>query len=273
MKNYSYTLIIFICMFSLLFPQENDHLIQLSRGIGDTIDYFDRGMFGLYPDIGCYKYAQLFERDKKFLVTKITCLDDGKSRDTLLVNDYHELYLLRKQISSFMVENDKRFESPADVSVFTKSGNKYDGKLEMFSKNYLFLYSDLKDITDKTSPFRNRIPFSKVDSLTIQGLKPDVGSYIGYGALGGAGLGLGIGLYWINTENFREGYGIYIVGITTLVGAGVGALIGWLIGESLPPDFVNIRFNTPYDVIKLKEYSSYYSGFDYSLEEKYLELK
>jgi len=171
------------------------------------------------------------------------------------------------------MENEEKIESPFNVSVFTKTGNNYDGKLKMFSKTYLFLHSDRDDMTGRSSLFRNKIPFSAVDSLRIQGLKPNVGPYIGYGALGGAGLGLGIGLYWINTENFFEGHGIYVVGITTLIGAGVGALFGWIIGETLPPDIINVRFNSPSDVVKLKDYSAYYFQYDQLLEEKYVEIE
>ena len=82
---------------------------------------------------------------------------------------------------------------------------------------------------------------------------------------------LAVGLYWINDElgrlrNLHRW-------ITSLTGAGIGALLGWLIGESMPPDFINIRFNTPYDVTKLKDYSAYYFQYDKFLEEKYVELE
>ncbi len=272
MKNFLYIIVILVFVSSAQFPQERDSLIQLYSGIGDTIDFVDREIFGFYPDIDGYKYSQLFERDRKYLVSKITYLDDGVLRDTVIIEDFSQLFFLRQNLSKFKLENDKKFESPFNVSVFTKAGNNYDGKLEMFSKSYLFLYSDLDYIFNRSSRF-NKIPFLRIDSLIIQGFKPNVGPYIGYGALAGSVLGLGIGLYWINTENFWEGYGIYIVGITTLIGAGVGALFGWVIGETLPPDIINVRFNSPYDVIKLKDYSAYYFQYDQLLEEKYVEIE
>ena len=271
MKKIIYCLLLAILVNSYSYSQERDYLIQLYSGIGDTLDYIDKEIFDLYPDIEGFKYAQLFNRDDEFLVSKITCLKNGIFRDTLLINDLHQLYLLRQTLSRFISENDKKLGSPLDATLFTKSGNSYEGKLQLFSKKYLYLNSDFNNLTGNSSGFGYKTPFSIVDSVQIS-IKANVGPYIGYGALGGATLGAAVGLYWINTENFWKGYGIYIVGITTLTGVGIGVLLGWLIGETMPPDFVNIRFNTPYDVTKLKDYSAYYFQYNKAIEDKYVEL-
>ena len=53
-------------------PQNRDSLIQLYPGMGDKLDFIDREIFGLYPDVEGFEYAQLYSRDKNFFVSKIT---------------------------------------------------------------------------------------------------------------------------------------------------------------------------------------------------------
>ncbi len=125
MKTSGYILYLISSIFLLstnIPAQEKDSLIQLYSGIGDTIDFIDREIFGFYPDIDEYKYAQLFNRDREFLVSKITYLDDGILRDTLIIEDYHQLYFLRQNVSKIIMENDKKLNSPLDASMFTNTG-------------------------------------------------------------------------------------------------------------------------------------------------------
>lgn len=260
----------FIVSFS--YPQENDQLIQLSYGMGDTLDLIDREILELYPDIEGFKHAQLFNRDNKFLISRITFLNNSILRDTLLVEDYHQLYFLRQHLTKFKLENDKKSEFPLTVSLFTKSGKDYNGRLQCFSKKYLYLNSDVNYLTDSPSTFNFQTPISKIDSMQIS-VNRGIGPYLGYGALGGAALGAAVGIYWINNVNFWKGYGKYIVGITTLTGAGIGLLLGWLVESTLSPDILIVRFNSPYDIVKLKEYSTYYFQYDKSLVGKYLEIE
>ena len=270
MNRIIYILISSAILTSSILPQERDSLIQLYSGIGDTIDFIDREIFGFYPDIDEYKYAKLFNRDREFLVSKITYLDDGILRDTLIIEDYHQLYFLRQNVSKIIMENDKKLNSPLDASVFTNTGSQYDGKFEMFSKKHLYLNSDFNFLTGNSSRFDYKTPFSHVDSIQIA-LKPNVGPYAGYGALGGFALGFIAGIASFNDDWGAKKEVKWLV--TGAIGAGAGFLIGWLIGESLPPDILTIKFNSPYDVIKLKDYSAYYFQYDKSFEEKYVELE
>jgi hypothetical protein len=238
--------------------------------MGDTLDYIDREIFELYRDFDDYKYAQLFNRDDEFLVSKITYLYDGILRDTIKIEDYHQLYFLRQTLSKFISENDKKLDSPLDATLFTKSRNSYDGKLQLFSKKYLYLNSDFNYLTGNSSVFDYKTPLSKVDSVQIA-IKPNVGPYSGYGALGGFALGFIVGIATFNDDWGAKKEVKWLV--TGAIGAGAGFLIGWLIGESMPPDFVNIRFNTPYDVTKLKDYSAYYFQYNEALENQYKEIE
>ena len=203
-------------------------------------------------------------------MSKITYLDDGILRDTLIIEDYHQLYFLRQNVSKILMENDNKLKSPSDASMFTNTGAKYDGKFEMFSKKYLYLNSDFNYLNANSSGFDYKIPFSLVDSIQIA-VKSNDGPYVEYGALGGFVLGLIAGIANFNDDAGADKEIKWV--ITGGIGAIVGGLLGWLIGESLPPDIVNIRFNTPDDVIKLKDYSAYYFQYNKALEEKYVELE
>jgi len=270
MNRIIYILISSVILTSSILPQERDSLIQLYSGIGDTIDFIDREIFGLYPDVNGYKYVQLFKRDGEFLVSKITYLDDGILRDTLIIEDYYQLYFLRQNVTKILMGNDKKLNSPLDASVFTNTGAQYDGRFEMFSKRYLYLNSDFNYLKDNSSAFDYKTPFLIVDSIQIA-VKSNDGPYVEYGALGGFALGLIAGIATFNDDMGADKEIKWVV--TGGIGAIVGGLLGWLIGESLPPDIVNIRFNTPYDVTKLKDYSAYYFQYNKTLEEKYVELE
>jgi len=270
MKNIIYILISLVLLTSSLFPQKKDSLIQLYYGMGDTIDVIDREIFDLYQDIDEYKYAQLFIRDKKNLVSKITYLNSDILSDTVLIDDISKYSELNYNLNRFNIENDQKFESPLDASVFTKTGNTYDGKLEMFSKKYLYLNSDFNYSTGSTSPFKFKASVSNVDSLMLP-LKPSVLTYVGYGALGGLGIGLVAGIATFKDDMGASKEVKWLA--TSAIGAGIGLLLGWLIGESIPPDIITIKFNSPYDVSKLRDHTAYYYGYDKSMEEKYVKFE
>jgi len=270
MKRIIYTIISLTILTSLIFPQEKDSLIQLYYGMGDTIDVIDREIFEFYEDIDGYKYAQLFLRDRKYLISKITYSNNGIINDTVLVESMSKLYKFKKNMSRFKIENESKFESPVDASVFTNAGNNYDGKLEMFSKKYLYLNSDLNYVSGNSSPFNFKIPITRLDSLMVP-VKQSVGPYLIYGSAGGYILGFIVGL-----ATFDDDWGLkkelkwFISGA---IGAGVGLLLGWLIGESIPPDILTIKFNSPYDVAKLRDHTAYYYRYDKALGEKYIEIE
>jgi len=49
--------------------------------------------------------------------------------------------------------------------------------------------------------------------------------------------------------------------------------VGWIIGETVPPDIINIQFNMPYDITKLRNHSAYYFRYEDSLEQRYIEIE
>ena len=252
---------------------EKDSLIQLYPGMGDTLDLIDREIFELYKDFDDYKYAQLFLRDNKFFISKIYS-QYGKVRDKVLVEDISEFKDLQIKLYQIILDNEKKFQSPLNTSVFIVDGHNYNCKLEMFSKKYLYFNSEIDYLTGNSSAFRFKTPLQKVDSLRIQAQKPNLLPYVGYGGLGGAAIGVLIGVYWANNyENLYEGHDKYLIGISGLAGAGIGAFVGYIVNTIVPKDFISIKINSTNDLIYLKDYAPYYFNYRKSLEESYVELE
>ncbi|MCW8809747.1 MAG: hypothetical protein OQK52_05430 [Ignavibacteriaceae bacterium] len=270
MKNIICLLVSFTFLSSLLFSQQKDSLVQLYPGMGDTLDFVDREIFGLYPDVEGFDYAKIFARDSKFLVSEISYFNKGFSADTIIVEDFSKLSKMRAQLNQFAIQNDKKLESPINASIFTTNSNKYDGKLMMFSKKFLYLASDINYSVENHSPFYLKSSIESIDSLMIPE-ETNLFPYIGGGAFAGflAGFLIGTSIFEDDMGANKEVKWMATGGF----GALAGALLGWVIGAAIPNDYITIRFNSPYDVIKLKDYSAYYFRHDKSLKEKYEELK
>lgn len=63
--------------------------------------------------------------------------------------------------------------------------------------------------------------------------------------------------------------------LTGLIGFGIGAFLGLVFDAVVNPYIteVNITFNSPNDIVKLKGYSAYYHQRDKNIEDSYNELK
>jgi len=259
-----------LILISQVHAQEKDSLIQLYPGMGDTLDMIDREVFGLYKDVKGFQSARMFVREKKYFISDIKYLKDGLPGDTVLIEDISRFSEMRFQLNKFKLENDKKFESPLDASIFTTSGSRYNGRLDMFSKRYFFLSVDLNQAESSSSPYKYKTSVLLVDSLLIPE-KQDVGKYILYGTAGGFVLGFFAGYATFDDDWALPKESKWL--ITGAIGAGVGFLLGWLIGESLPPNILTITFNSPNDILKLKEHSAYYYQKNPSFEEQYIGIE
>ncbi len=270
MKALIYLLALLMLFAIILNAQEKDSLIQLYPGMDDTLDFIDREIFRLYTDIDGFQDAQLFVRNDKNFVSKINYKDEGLLKRKILVESISAFHDLKNRMSQFKIENDHKYELPLPTSVFTRSGSQFDGRLKMFSKIYLYVNSDTEYGENERSPIKFKVAFSKIDSLSIP-VKQSTGKYLLYGVGGGTILGFIIGY-----ATFDDDWGLPKESkwlISGAIGAGIGFLFGWLIGESLPPNILTITFNYPTDILKLKEYSAYYYQKNRSIEEQYVEMK
>jgi len=245
---------LFVALFSFskILAQEPDSLIELYPGFGNEIDRFDKEYYGILYEYDDFEKAVFFIRNDKYFVSKITLSQQGNSTDAVLVQPLSSLDSIRALIS----ELEKRYDNSevrSEVSIITLSGDKYEGKLEMFSKKYFYLYSDKSIATGGTSHLRVKIPVSNIEAIILPGESYTLPG-MGWGALAGLVVGLVVSLTSVESQNFW----IYdskmmVTGFFAVLGAGIGALIG--LGTSTSDEVIEIT--TTYDLIKLKELAKY----------------
>ena len=199
--------------------------MELYPGLGNEIDRFDKDYYELFIDYDYFEKAVFFIRDYKYFVSKITVFTDNNSKDALLVQPLSALASLRTRISEIEKMNDKS-EVKSEVVIVTLTGDRYEGKLEMFSKKYLYLYSDNSISTGGTSHLRIKIPVSNVEAVVLSGDSYTLPG-MGWGALAGLAVGLVVSFTSVESRNFW----IYdskmmVAGFFAVLGAGIGALIG-----------------------------------------------
>ena len=257
MQILKYICLVFVVQlfFNIALAQEQDSLIELYPGLGNEIDLFDKEYYELFNDYDDFEKATLFIRDHKYFVAKITILPDNNSKDALLVQPLSALDSTRTQISEIEKMNDIS-EAKPEVVIVTIAGDRYEGKLEMFSKKYLYLYSDKSISTGGTSHLRVKVPVSDVEAIVLSGESYTLPG-MGWGALVGLAVGLVVSLTSVESQDFW----IYdskmmVAGFFAVLGAGIGALIG--LGASTSDEVIEITETS--DLIQLKEYAKYNPG-------------
>lgn len=267
-----------ISFFSLL-AQERDSLIQLYPGMEDTISYIDRTYFGIYNQIEGFEYATVFIRNNEELISSVTFSENGILKDTVLINDLSVLENTRSKIKQIVIEYDEKIETLHDVRITTNESKIYEGVLEGFSKNHLYLISEKNFLTNQDSEFRYKIPVSDVGEVRVKGesnyLSPVLwGAGIGFAAGLLAPIGLGAMFQDAIDENSDPSVGFSgeTVGhafIFAVIGAAVGIVIGWLSAE----DDVTIVFRSDRSVLRLKDYAKYNFRNQKTIDDNYYEIK
>ena len=190
MKMVTYLLAVIIIFSTIITAQERDSLIQLYPGLSDTVDQFDRNYFELFQNIDGFEQAVFYIRNNQKLVSKVTYSENGKTRDTTFIQQLSALDDVRKNIAEIEKENEKKYESPKEVLIKSKIGNKYECQLEMFNKKYFYFLSESNLHSDKNYNYKFKILVNNIDSMNIAG-KSVTWPTIGWGALIGTGVLLG----------------------------------------------------------------------------------
>ena len=246
------------------FSQEQDSLIQLYPGVGDTIYFFDREYFELFQQIDGFEYAVLYIRDNKELISKVTFKSESMFHDTFFIQNLSVLENVRSTIKKIDAENNKNLNSPSDVIILTKDENKYKGLLEMFSEENLYLLSN------EHPDYRYKVPISKVDKIIISG-ESKVLSTMGWGALIGLGIGVAIGLAAADGEGFiSPGATVAAAGVGFSL---IGAILGLIAGLAGSESDQEIQIDKDNDILQLKSIAYYYFIYDEGIENDYAEIK
>ena len=248
-------LLVALFSFSKILAQEQDSLIELYPGFGNEIDRFDKEYFELFNEYDDFEKAVFFIRDKEYFVSKITFSPQSNSKDAVLIQPLSSLDSIRTHLGEVEKRNNNS-EARSEVSIITLSGDKYEGKLEMFSKKHLYLYSDKSIATGGTSHLRVKISVSDIEAVVLPGDSYTLPG-MGWGALAGLVVGLVVSLTSVESQNlWIYDSRMLVSGFFAMLGAGIGALIG--LGASTSDEVFKIT--TTYDLIKLKEYAKYNPG-------------
>jgi len=185
MKKIIYMLLTLVLFISFAYSQERDSLIQLYPGIGDTLRRQERDTFNLLPYIKGFDYAIFYIREKKLLISDVTYQINGDSRDTTIKEGLYRLGILRKEIAQNRMLHSEENNKPQWVTILSLTGNKYQGNLEMYNENYLYL----------NTPYQfsyYKISSSSVESISISGeskILPALGVGISIGFIIGTIIG------------------------------------------------------------------------------------
>jgi hypothetical protein len=254
MLKYFFLVFVAQLFVNIAFAQEPDSLIELYPGLGNEIDRFDKEYYELFNDYYEFEKATFYIRDNRYLISKITVLTDNNSKDALLVQPLSALDSIRTRISE--IENmDDNSEAKPEVAIVTLTGDRYEGRLEMFSKKYLYLYSDKSISTGGTSHLRVKIPVSNVEAVILSGESYTLAG-MGFGALACLLIGIGVSASAESREIWYYDFKMLVAGFFVVLGAAIGALIG--LSASTGDEVIEIA--TTYDLIKLKENVKYNPG-------------
>lgn len=273
MNKIIYYLLITIFVSSISFSQETDSLIQLYPGFGDTLDRFDRDYFGLLQNIDGFEHATFYIRNDKYLISKITFTYYGILRDTTAIQNIGVLHSEQLKIKQLLLKCGKQDYTPREVIISTKNGKTYSGKLDMFSKDNVYL-SSMQNLQAGESIEQDLIiPVSKLDTITFEG-ESEVFSSVGWGVLAGIVLGGLIGL----ASGDDEGGFVNFTKEEKAVGAGgflglLGGLIGLIFGLTSSSDDEIIQINSQVDMIKLKGYAKYRLKYEKPYPKQYVEVE
>lgn len=272
MKNLIIIFITVILQSIQVSSQEQDSLIQLYPGLGDTLEFFDREYFQLFQNIEGFEYAVFYIRDNKELVSKVTRIENGIRADTSFVLPLSALIRMRSRMDLLDIENHKKVESPREVIITVKNEHKYKGKLMMFSKDYLYLFTEDNGV-NSTKNNSYKIKIADVDSIIILG-ESKVLSSMGLGALTGLVIGGVIGLAsGDDSEGFlRFSAGEKAIGLGGFFGF-IGGIVGLISGLLSSTDDELIQYNIQKELFRLNDYAEYYFIYDEVIENKYVEIK
>jgi len=254
------------------FSQEQDSLIQLYLGIGDTLNSFDRNYFKFYPKIEGFEFAVYYTRDNEFLVSKVSYIENGIRADTSFVLPLSALSRMRSRMEQLDIENRKKVESPREAFITLKNGEKYKGELKMFSKDYLYLFAE-DNWVYSTKNKRYKIKIADVDSIIILGESKALSS-MGWGALFGLVLG---GVIGFASGSDSKGF-VRFSAEEKALGLGgffgfIGGIVGLIAGLVSSTDDEFIQYSSQEELIRLNDYAEYYFIYDEVIENSYAEIK
>ncbi|UCH65470.1 MAG: hypothetical protein JSW63_12835 [Ignavibacterium sp.] len=260
MKGIVY-LVISISIFNQsLWAQERDSLIQLNPGIGDTLTLEERNYYKLFPKIDGFQWAVFYLNPDSSVSTKITYIENNKTKDTLVVLS-SSLNKLQQYIYDTELSKSVINDNGAEVSAQLSNGGMISGNLLSVRKTSLLIYNSNKRITDNEFDYKfvYNVKQRDIDKLTIKG-QSNVLKGMGIGLLAGIGLGVLVGYAVYGGDSGQTFADIGRAQEAGMIGLAVGIgclLTGTLWGISTSTSDEVIEQFSGYDITGLSSYSKY----------------
>lgn len=262
MKNKISLLIasLIFCGVTLTNAQQGKPVI-VSPLVGNELDRVERDYFHFFPRIDGFENAVFYLNEDNSLRVEMTTNSNGVIKDTIIPK-YSSLEEIEKHIIS-RVFMDLRDDPGPNFTIQTGFNRLTEQKMVTLEEEQLFTVDELTVEQEFNEPSLNLIwgtDMNDINCVVKEG-ESNIWSYARAGTLIGSGVGLIIGFTVgksKKTENeiiSSEGVGM-LGGI--LIGAAVGFVVGAIIGVSSSEEEVIINPNTPEGLSALKSYSLYF---------------
>ncbi len=254
------TILVILLLAPVISPQNVDKIIQLTPEYGDTIDADEMREIGLINlnNFKGFQHLVFYNRDDKFLVTKITSKNDyGELKDSTIISNLQTLDNIRFGLKRKELAYLDALNSGKSIDVLTTDGQIYTGVIVNVDDYSLMLISRKSLI--ESDPEYNRIEkryFEKpiLSSVFIKGESKIISNILIF-TLSGFVLGSVIGLA---SGDDTEGWFRFTAGQKALfagVSLGVsGAILGLITGAAASSSDENIIITDDYDLTELRKY-------------------
>jgi hypothetical protein len=190
-------LIIFI--YFQIAAQEFLKPIQLHPDIGDTLDFFERNYFEIYPSIGDFQFATFYQSSSTSYIMKIYLDQNGEKNSKTISLNHSQM----KSLTNIVESNKKKYNPSYYANLITRKGNKYELELHMFDTNYVYFLSETNPSNSDSNNFF-KIPVNEIDTIyTVEnpGMHPAF-----KGAIFGGVIGAILGIVGKPSTSFNTGY-------------------------------------------------------------------
>ena len=245
---------------NLLFTQRVEP-IEISPLIGEELDRIERDYFHMFPQIDGFENAVFYLNDDNSLRVEINSSSNGLIKDTVIPK-YSSLEEVEKHIIN-SVFIDLRDDSGPNFIVRTGAGRLTAQKMVTLNEQKLFTTDELTLERNFREPSLGSIwetDLNDIHSVILEG-ESNIWSYAQTGTLIGGGVGLLIGfLVGQSNKSKNEIVSSEAVGVLggVLIGAAVGLVVGTIVGISTSQEEILIDPHAPEGISNLQSYSLYH---------------
>ncbi len=252
--------VIFLSLLSNSYSQQKDVPISLTPAVGNTLNLKERNYYGLYKEFKGFVNAVFFNRGDNYLITKITYKNNSDEvKDTVIVKNLSLLGNIRASIRIINNKREDNFDNSTILVINTKEGNIYKGRYLDYDVDNIYIINDNIDYVNDSILLKNYKKFKRtnISRVLIKGRKSEKLKSAGLGLLIGASVGAILGYASGDDE---KGWFAFTAGQKALMyggGLGItGGIFGLIIGQGSREDVLfEIKNEKDFNFLKSELYS------------------